>query len=146
MMSHHPVIPPAGRIQASPIIKDPWHKKAFRHTAMALAGLANGILGTGGGLLVIPLLRKRGGNTPGCTPQQAQATAQAVVWPMCLLSAVIYCWRGDADVTLSLWVAGGLTVGAAVGALWLKKWKSKWLDGFLAAVLLYTGIRMIFAK
>ena len=127
--------------QASPIIKEPWHKKALRHTAMALAGLANGILGTGGGLLVIPLLRKR-----GCNPQEAQATAQAVVWPMCLLSAIIYCSRGDADINISLWVAGGLTLGAAIGALWLKKWKPKWVDGALAIVLLYTGIRMIFSK
>jgi len=101
-------------------------------------GLLNGLLGAGGGMLAVPLLKKLGlGQT------QAHATAVAVIFPLSVLSTAAYLWfrrfePGDAMVFL---LPGAL--GALGGGLLLAKIPAKWLRKIFACFMIWAGIRMV---
>ena len=50
----------------------------------ALAGLANGLFGGGGGMVFVPLLSRWG----GLSPRKLYPTCVAVIFPVCTVSAV----------------------------------------------------------
>lgn len=53
--------------------------------AGALVGIINILLGAGGGILAVPILKKN-----GLTQKQAQANAVAVILPLTIISFIIY--------------------------------------------------------
>ena len=112
-------------------------KKSLPLTAL-LVGLCSGLFGSGGGLLALWALRRR-----GLPPKNAQATAMAFAWPCAAVSAVVYIWRGDLPDQWS-WGAAGLCAGAILGMTWLIKMPSRWLGVLIAILFVYTGVRMAF--
>lgn len=102
------------------------------------AGVANGLLGAGGGMLLVPLLRKA-----GVTETQAHATSVAVILPLCLLSAVLYLLRGDVTVSAALpwlpWTLGGSLLGAWL----LPRCRSQWLRRGFGLLMLWAAVRML---
>ncbi|MFQ8758592.1 MAG: TSUP family transporter [Intestinimonas sp.] len=72
--------------------------------AGGLAGIANGFFGGGGGMVLVPLLTAR----CGLDQRRAFATSVAIILPLCVLSSVIYLFRGGLDlaVALPIWPAG----------------------------------------
>jgi len=78
------------------------------------SGLASGLFGIGGGVLVVPALAFMA----GFSQEKAVGTSLAVLLPPVGLAAVLQYWRqGDVDLKGALWVAAGLFVGAWLGAL-----------------------------
>ena len=105
----------------------------------ALAGLANGLFGAGGGLFLVPLLTR----WCGLEQRKAFATSVAVILPLCVLSAAIYLFRGGVDFTAALpYLAGGL-LGGLLGGKLFKRLNMVWLRRLFALLLLYGGVRAL---
>ena len=60
------------------------------------AGLANGLFGGGGGMVFLPILSRWG----GLSQRKLYATCVGVIFPVCLVSAALYLFRG------AWWAAG----------------------------------------
>jgi hypothetical protein len=79
-----------------------------------VSGLAAGLFGIGGGLVVVPALTL----LAGFSQQKAVGTSLAVLLPPVGLAAVLQYYRqGDVDLKGALWVAAGLFAGAWLGAM-----------------------------
>ncbi len=105
----------------------------------AAAGAVNGIFGGGGGMVLVPLLQR----WCGVEEKKSYATCVAVIFPFCLLSAVIYLWRTGLDVMAALpYLLGGLA-GGAIGGRLMAKVSVIWLRRIFAAFLLYGGVRYL---
>ena len=105
----------------------------------ALAGAANGLFGGGGGMVLVPLLQR------WCSVEEKKsyATCVAVIFPICLISAIIYWWRAGLDLLTALpYLIGGLA-GGAVGGRLMGKISTVWLRRIFAAFLLYGGARYL---
>ena len=103
----------------------------------SLAGLANGLFGSGGGLFLVPLLT----GWAKLDQRKAFATSVAVILPLCALSAGIYLFRGGLDWAAALpYLAGGLLGGYAGGKLF-RGVNIGWLKRGFGLLLLYGGVR-----
>ena len=105
--------------------------------AGALAGLANGFFGGGGGSVLVPVL------TRYCKLDQrrAFATSVAVILPLCILSATVYFLRGGLDVTQALPYLIGGAVGGWAGGKWFKGVRMDWLRRGFGLLLIYGGVK-----
>ena len=101
-------------------------------------GIVNGLLGAGGGMIAVPLLKKL-----GLSQKQAHANAVAVILPITVLSAVLYLIRGYVRLSDSLiFIPGGL-VGSLIGTYCLKKISPKWLKRIFGGFMVYAGVRLL---
>jgi uncharacterized membrane protein YfcA len=80
----------------------------------ALGGLASGLLGIGGAIVMIPFLVSR----VGLTQHEAQGTSLATMLPPIGLPGVLVYARAQGGLPWDViaWAAGGFLVGAALGA------------------------------
>lgn len=107
--------------------------------AGAAAGLVNGFFGGGGGMLLVPLLVRR----CGLSQRQAFATSVTVILPLCILSSVIYWYRGGVDLITALpYLVGGL-IGGWIGGRVFKRVNMIWLRRFFALLILYGGVNSL---
>lgn len=103
-----------------------------------LTGFINGLLGAGGGMVAVPLLKKA-----GFSQKSAQENAIAVILPITLLSSIIYIMNGYVSVSDALpYIPGGL-LGAFLGTRLMKKISNKWLRRIFALFMLYAGVRLL---
>lgn len=116
-------------------------KRSWLAPALAggAAGLANGFFGGGGGMILVPLLVRR----CGLSQRQAFATSVAVILPLCILSSVIYFFRGGLDLMTALpYLVGGL-VGGWIGGRVFKKLNMTWLRRAFALLIIYGGVKAL---
>ena len=117
-------------------------KKRKSQLSGAAAGLVNGCFGGGGGVPLLMLLT----GWCGVEEKRAFATCVAVIFPMCAVSAVLYCLRGELSVTAALpYLAGGF-FGGLVGGRLFKRVPGIWLRRIFALFLLYGGARYLLAE
>lgn len=104
-----------------------------------VVGFANGLFGSGGGIMLVPALQRYF----NIETHKSHATALSVILPLSILSALIYI-RGDAVnwQAVALITAGGVP-GGYVGARLLNKLSSKWLHRIFGAFMIAASIRMI---
>lgn len=103
------------------------------------AGLANGLFGGGGGMILVPLLVSR----CGLSRRRAFATSVAVILPLCILSAAIYWLRDGLDLGAALpYLLGGL-VGGLIGGKVFKKVSVPWLRRGFGLLILYGAWRSL---
>ena len=106
-----------------------------------LAGVLNGLFGTGGGILLVPLLMK----CHRLPARQAFATSLAVMVPLSMVTGAVYGLRGQLDWPSALpYLAGGLLGGFLAGK-WLKKLPVIWLRRGFGALLVAAGLRAVLA-
>jgi len=104
----------------------------------ALAGLANGIFGGGGGMVFLPLMSRS-----ALSGRQLFATCVGVVFPACAVSAGVYLLRASISPAEALpYLLGGLSGGFLGGALYGRV-SPLWLRRLFAAFLLYGGVRYL---
>lgn len=108
-------------------------------TAGALAGLVNGLMGTGGGTVAVPLYLR----WIGLENKRALATTVMTIFPLCALSAAVYAFGGKLSLQ-SAWpyLAGGLA-GGWIGGKLFKKAPAMWLRRGFGALLALGGLRML---
>lgn len=105
----------------------------------ALAGLANGFFGAGGGLFLVPLFIR----WIKLSDREAFATSVFVVLPMCGASVVVYLLKGGLDLSFaSPYLIGGFFGGILAGYLF-KRMPVSLLRRLFGALLIYGGIRAV---
>lgn len=115
-------------------------KKVFLCLGGAAAGFINGLLGTGGGIVIIYLL---GVMYKDSDPRDNFATAIAAILPMSVVSAGIYLTSGSFSLSdVSLYILPAIAGGIA-GALLLCKIKVNLLKKIFACVVIYAGVNML---
>ena len=86
-------------------------------------GFVNGIFGSGGGTLLVPILN----NIVDVEEHKSHATALAIIIFLTSASSVIYISKGTYDFSLTLKVAIGSVIGGIIGAKLLSKVTRIWL-------------------
>jgi uncharacterized protein len=76
------------------------------------AGLASGLLGVGGGIVIVPLLVL----ALGLAQRRAHSTSLAAIVPIATVAAIPYAVSGHADYGIAGCLAVGGLVGAPIGA------------------------------
>ena len=115
-------------------------KQNFLYALLGFAiGIINGILGAGGGMIAVPLLKKA-----GLSQKECHTNAIAIILPITVISAVIYLYKGDTSINQALiYMPTGL-LGAALGTYFLKKISPVWLKRIFGCLMVYAGFRLLF--
>ncbi len=109
----------------------------------ACSGFINGMLGTGGGIVLVFLLGYLLTDKRGYSPRDVFATVIATVIPMSLVSAYIY--LKDGSVTFadaSPYIVPGI-LGGVAGAYLLDKINLKLLKKLFAVMVIYAGVKFV---
>ena len=103
------------------------------------AGLANGLFGGGGGMVFLPILSQWG----NLRERKLYATCVGVIFPVCLVSAAVYVFRGGVSLFTALpYLAGGL-IGGWLGGKLYGKVPTRWLKWLFAGFLFYAGVKYL---
>lgn len=110
----------------------------FKVSGGALVGVINSLLGAGGGMIGVPIIRR-------FVPEQnrAQATCIAVIFPLSLISAGMYLYNGYMTMQDSLIYLLPGAVGALAGAFLLSKIPDKIMRRIFGVFMLWAGVRMM---
>lgn len=100
------------------------------------AGVINGLLGAGGGMVVVPLL-----SAMGVRGKRSHATALMVIVPLSAVSAVLYLVQGRVADALP-WLPGSL-LGAYWGSRLMPKIATGWLKLLFGGLMLWGGVRLL---
>ena len=115
--------------------------KVFKSAASGSAsGIINGFFGGGGGLILVPLL-KRFVNLP---VKKAHATCVIIAGMMSVVTAIVYLAKGAVHFHDAWFYMIGGAVGGVVGALLLDRIPQKWLRRIFGLFLIYSAVRMLF--
>lgn len=106
------------------------------------AGIINGLLGGGGGMIVVPGLAL----TLSLTAKKSHATALAVILPASVISACVLLFTFKNDWVLLSATTLGVSAGGVVGALLLKKLKNPAITKIFAVLMLLAGVKLLFFK
>ena len=106
-----------------------------------ITGLVSGLFGGGGGMIVVPIL-----TSILKKPQKvAHATAILVIFPITIISGIIYSVFGSFDYKIVLPSTLGVILGGVLGAICLKKLSNDVLRIIFSVVMLIFGVRLIFS-
>ena len=114
-------------------------EKTLRRAAGGAAGAINGLFGGGGGMVLLPLLNRWG----GISRRAAFTTCIAAIYPMCVLSAVLYCLRVRPELSALLPCLLGGAVGGVIAGLTFRKVPTAVLRRIFGAFLLFGGMRYL---
>jgi len=103
-------------------------------------GFINGIFGSGGGTLLVPILN----NIVKIEEHKSHATALSIIIFLTSASSVIYISKGTYDVSLTLKVAIGSIIGGILGAKILSKVTGKFLRISFGTIMIIAALRMVF--
>ena len=107
--------------------------------AGGLAGVANGLFGAGGGLVLVPLLV----SWVGLEEKKAFATSVAIILPLSVASYIMFCLKGGNVWGDALPYLLGSTGGGILAGLLGRKIPTLWLHRFFGVMLLWGGIRYL---
>ncbi len=101
-------------------------------------GFTNGLLGAGGGMLAVPILKKC-----GFSQKEAHTNAIAVILPITVLSSTMYLLKGYVTFKDAfIYMPTGL-VGALIGTYILHKISPLLLKRVFGGLMIYAGIRLL---
>jgi uncharacterized membrane protein YfcA len=99
-----------------------------------VAGIASGLFGVGGGIVMVPLLVM----LEKLSQHEAHATSLAAIAPIAAVGAATFAFYGHVSITIALALAGGSLVGAPLGAATMARLPEPTLKiafGILIAIL-----------
>lgn len=102
------------------------------------AGLASGMLGIGGGIIMVPLLL-----AIGFDRHRAHATSIAAILPIALAGAATFGLGGEIDVGVGITVGLGGVVGSIAGAQMMHRSSPRTLAFVFNVILVLAAVRMI---
>jgi uncharacterized membrane protein YfcA len=108
-----------------------------------IGGLASGLLGIGGGIIMIPAMVL----FMGFSQHQAQGTTLAVlVFPVALLAVINYYKSGYIDFKFVFVLIFTFVIGSYFGSRWAVNIDEKLLKKIFGAFLFLVSIRLILGK
>ncbi len=115
-------------------------KRSLKLTLIGLvSGIINGFFGAGGGLIIVPMLKKFDSKNS----KVVHATTLGCVMFMCLSSCIVYFYNEVIDFKLVLFCTIGSLVGSSIAVKLLKNLKNKYIDLIFSLVLIVAGISLI---
>ena len=102
------------------------------------AGVVSALLGVGGGIIKVPLLRL----VMGAPLHVASATSNYVIGVTAAAGAYPYLLRGQVDAAIAGPIMLGVAAGAAAGAALAPRLRARWLARLFAAVAAFVAIQM----
>lgn len=106
----------------------------FNKILAILSGMINGMFGTGGGTLALPML-KRVVNDEKTTFQ----TVQMFILPLSILTLITY--KKSDSIKGLIYICIGGFVGGIIGAFLSKKIKVRYLKIIFGLIILYAGVK-----
>lgn len=114
---------------------------SFKNTLIGLfTGFINGVFGSGGGTLLVPILN----NIVKVEEHKSHATALAIILFLTGASSAVYISKGTYDIGLTFKVAIGSIVGGVIGAKILCKVTGKFLRISFGSIMIIAALRMVF--
>lgn len=112
--------------------------KFFISVAGGVAGAVNGLFGAGGGMVLVPLLRKHA----DLSEREQFPASIAIIAPICVVSLLF-----SASWQLTFYHVLPYLLGSAIGGtaagVWGEKIPCVWLHRILGVVILWGGIRYL---
>lgn len=103
------------------------------------AGILNGLLGAGGGLVLIPLM----GKFTEISQEQLFPASIMILFPICIVSLLFTTgWQGFSFMSAAPFLVGSVIGGICAGK-WGKKIPNLWLHKGLGILILWGGIRYL---
>lgn len=113
-------------------------KKYCFYLVGLVGGLANGLFGSGGGVVLVPLLEKS-----GIEVKKSHASTLAITLPLSIVSAIFYAIEGTFEFKDALPLIPFGLAGAVVGGLLLKKISNVALKRIFGVILIVAGGRLL---
>lgn len=113
-------------------------KKAIYYFCAFLAGLLNGLLGAGGGMLMVTILSKM-----GLEQKKAHATSICIILPICLFSALTYINKGIVNINDATGYMIWGILGAVLGAFVLSRINQKILRNIFGIFVIWAAIQLL---
>ena len=114
-------------------------KKIYFYILGAVTGAINGIFGSGGGVIAVPMLNKAGIET-----KHSHATSIALTLPLSVVSAIFYAAENTFNINDALPLIPFGLAGVVLGSILLKKLSNVWLKRIFGIFLIISGGRMLF--
>lgn len=106
-----------------------------------LAGIANGLLGAGGGIIIVFVIARLFGDK--ASSRDVFANALCVMLPLSTVSTLIYCFRGGIDTDgFGIYILPAI-VGGILGGILLGRIKTSFLRALFSGIMIYSGISLI---
>lgn len=117
-------------------------RNVFLTAAAVISGLCNALIGAGGGILLSLTL---GGLFSDEFPDRRDVyvNSQAAMIPCCILSCIIYAYKGLLDTSGFAVLAIPAAIGGALGSIMLPRIKSGAIQLLFAAAIIWSGFRMM---
>lgn len=100
-------------------------------------GVINSLLGAGGGMIAVPILKHN-----GLSQNKAQASAIAVIFPLTVISSIIYILSDKVNLSSALPYLPGGVLGSLLGAFLLPKVPENILRKIFAVFMIWAGVRL----
>ena len=104
--------------------------------ASVFVGIANGLFGGGGGMLVVPIFTI----LLGLEEKLAHTSAILTILPLSLVSGIVYITQGNFTVPNGLWVGGGVILGGLIGTFVMKKLSNNVLKIIFYTLMIVAGV------
>lgn len=105
-----------------------------------LAGVINGLLGSGGGVILVTSLVF----LFELHDHKAHATAISVILPLTIISSFIYIKAGISSIQITILVTLGSILGAYIGSRILNRLSINFIRKLFGVLMIITAIRMVF--
>lgn len=105
-----------------------------------IIGFINGFWGGGGGMVCVPTLT----NFFKLPEKKAHATAILIMFPLSLVSFLVYYFKGNINFENTGFIISGFFVGAIGGALLLKQTNNLVLKLVFSLIIIAGGLRLLF--
>lgn len=105
----------------------------------SVAGIANGLFGGGGGMIVVPMLNF----LLKYENKHSHATALLIILPLSIVSGLLYTIFGNFNINSGVPTVIGVVLGGIIGALLLKNLSSKVIVIIFSVVMAIAGIKML---
>lgn len=115
-------------------------KKVWSYIACLLAGLINGILGAGGGMILVPTL-----SSIGFDVKKSHAASVCIILPMCIFSAILYLISGKVTISMAFPYLIWGVLGSFIGTYILCKIKPTWLKKIFSLFVIWAAYRLLSA-
>jgi len=104
-----------------------------------IAGIASGLLGVGGGIVMVPLLA----TFAGFAQHRAHATSLAAIVPIAAVGATTFAIAGEIDYPIAGLLALGSLVGAPLGARFMARSSEGVLTTMFGILMIGVAIQLL---
>lgn len=124
-------------MQTSKKVKN--NQNLMRILTGSVAGIANGLFGGGGGMIVVPMLNF----LLKYENKHSHATALLIILPLSIVSGLLYTIFGNFNINSGVPTVIGVVLGGIIGALLLKNLSSKVIVIIFSVAMAIAGIKML---